>query len=111
MGIEFVNCGINGDTTGGMLTRLQDEMTAHSPDKVLLMGGGNDIFISGTAAGRATDICEVAGSLLPLLPLRLPPFDGNRRFKPYDYYQTAQLYPKVKTQASKKTTHSEVTPS
>jgi acyl-CoA thioesterase-1 len=59
-GIEFINSGINGDTTGGMLARLQNAMTVYSPDKVLLMGGSNDIFISGTAESSKTNMSALS---------------------------------------------------
>ncbi|MDR2175699.1 MAG: GDSL-type esterase/lipase family protein [Synergistaceae bacterium] len=59
-GMELVNCGINGDTTGGMLARLRDEVETHSPDRVLIMGGSNDIFISGTAESAKTNISALS---------------------------------------------------
>lgn len=42
-GIELVNAGINGDTTGGMLARLGYSAIGRHPDAVLLMGGFNDL--------------------------------------------------------------------
>ena len=47
-GLRVVNAGISGDTTGGMLARLDKELKAHTPDAVLLMGGVNDILLEGT---------------------------------------------------------------
>ncbi len=47
-GICVVNAGIPGDTTGGMLARLDRELKAHTPDAVLLLGGVNDILLEGT---------------------------------------------------------------
>ena len=51
-GWEIVNEGISGDTTGGMLVRLrallaERDICVQRP-LVLLMGGANDIFFSGT---------------------------------------------------------------
>ncbi len=43
-GPEVVNRGISGDTTGGMLARLETDVLAEKSDLVLLMGGSNDIF-------------------------------------------------------------------
>ena len=60
-GCELVNEGINGDTTGGMLARMQGGVLAElregglGADRpyVLLMGGSNDVFYSGfDAAAR-----------------------------------------------------------
>ena len=51
-GWEIVNEGISGDTTGGMLVRLRallaDRDICVQRPLVLLMGGANDIFFSGT---------------------------------------------------------------
>ncbi len=44
---SIVNQGVNGDTTGGVLARLQRLDTAGQP-WVLIMAGSNDIFYSGT---------------------------------------------------------------
>ena len=45
-GHEFVNKGVNGDTTSGMLARLDRDCLAENPDCLILMGGYNDIFFS-----------------------------------------------------------------
>lgn len=47
-GIELINEGISGDTTGGMLARLRYAALERHPDAVLLMGGFNDL-ITGCA--------------------------------------------------------------
>lgn len=43
-GIKMVNRGRNGDTTDGMLERFQKDVIGARPDKMILMGGYNDIF-------------------------------------------------------------------
>jgi lysophospholipase L1-like esterase len=77
--LEFVNRGINGDTTGGMLARFRDEMAAYSPDKVFLMGGSNDIFISGSADSSKTNMSALVhqAAALGIAPLigTPPPLD------------------------------------
>lgn len=45
-GIQMKNCGISGDTTDGMLTRIQKQVFDANPDGVILMGGYNDIFFN-----------------------------------------------------------------
>ena len=57
-GLEVQNLGISGDTTGGMLARLQNLVgtvshsgTAESMPVLLIMGGSNDIFYAGTDTG------------------------------------------------------------
>jgi acyl-CoA thioesterase-1 len=47
---EFINKGINGDTTGGMLSRFQRDVIDEKPQYVIIMGGGND-FIMGDSLG------------------------------------------------------------
>lgn len=55
---QVLNYGVNGDTTTGMLVRMQTLMqsgvlkqTTSDPYQILIMGGSNDIFYSGS------DIC------------------------------------------------------
>lgn len=45
-GYNVCNKGINGDTSGGMLARLERDVLREEPDVVFLMGGAND-FIMG----------------------------------------------------------------
>ncbi|MDR3244112.1 MAG: GDSL-type esterase/lipase family protein, partial [Elusimicrobiota bacterium] len=47
-GFDIVNQGINGDTTGGMLSRFQRSVLDEKPDAVLVIGGANDIFASSS---------------------------------------------------------------
>ena len=51
-GWQLINLGIPGDTTGGMMARLQTQLMpdlAHRRGcRVLLMGGANDIFYGGS---------------------------------------------------------------
>ena len=59
-GWEIVNEGISGDTTGGMLVRLrallaERDICVQRP-LVLLMGGANDIFFSGTDTGARANM-------------------------------------------------------
>lgn len=42
-GFIFINSGICGDTTSGMLARFSEMVIAHKPDYVIIMGGTNDI--------------------------------------------------------------------
>lgn len=45
-GIEMVNRGVSGDTTDGMVNRIQKQVFNAKPDGVILMGGYNDIFFN-----------------------------------------------------------------
>ncbi|MEA4815590.1 MAG: GDSL-type esterase/lipase family protein [Lachnospiraceae bacterium] len=44
-GLEIINKGINGDTTGGMLARFNEDVVSQNPDIAFIMGGGNDIIM------------------------------------------------------------------
>lgn len=44
----YENAGVNGDTTGGMLSRLYRDVISKKPDRVIVMGGAND-FIMGAS--------------------------------------------------------------
>lgn len=58
-GIEVVNAGVCGDTTGGMLSRLKNDVFDQNPDAILIMGGGND-FICGC------DLATVQANLMSI---------------------------------------------
>lgn len=45
-GLEIVNKGINGDTTAGMLARFYLDVIAEKPEKVFIIGGGNDFIMN-----------------------------------------------------------------
>ena len=49
-GHSFINKGISGDTTAGMLARLDRDVIQLQPDMAIVMGGGNDI-ICGVPSG------------------------------------------------------------
>lgn len=42
---RFINEGINGDTTGGMLRRFDKSVVKHRPSHVIIMGGINDVML------------------------------------------------------------------
>lgn len=46
LGIEIVNKGINGDTSGGMLSRFNRDVLDEKPAAVSVVCGANDIFAS-----------------------------------------------------------------
>lgn len=41
----FINSGLNGDTTSGMVFRLQEDLINLKPDKAFIMGGTNDFLM------------------------------------------------------------------
>jgi len=58
-GLNFVNRGINGDTTGGMLARLGSEVLDQAPDALILTGGTNDIITSGSSANARSNVAAI----------------------------------------------------
>lgn len=44
----WINAGVSGDTSAGMLARLLTEVFPQKPDRVLYMGGDNDILVTGS---------------------------------------------------------------
>jgi len=42
--VQFVNFGVNGDTTRGMLRRLEARVALLDPDYVIIWGGINDLY-------------------------------------------------------------------
>ena len=56
LGMELVNCAVSGNTTGGMLARLEYQMDRVKPGMVLLMGGFNDILLSGSDAAARSNL-------------------------------------------------------
>jgi len=48
--MEIINEGVNGDTSGGMVARFNNEVIVQKPDVVFIMGGSNDL-IAGADLG------------------------------------------------------------
>ncbi len=42
---NFINSGISGDTTAGMLSRFTSMVVTHKPSHVIIMGGTNDVLM------------------------------------------------------------------
>lgn len=41
--VNFINCGISGDVTGGILARMQPDIMVHKPEYAVIMIGMNDL--------------------------------------------------------------------
>ena len=64
-GWRLMNRGVCGDTTGGMLVRLRELLDGASrAEAVLLMGGANDIFYSGSELGARANMGAMIQQLL-----------------------------------------------
>lgn len=62
-GLHTVNLGVSGDTTAGMLVRLQS-LLAQKPPAVLLLGGSNDIFFTGSDLCARNNMAAMVHQLL-----------------------------------------------
>lgn len=81
-GWQVENRGLNGDTTGGMLARLEPEVlrpigSDRAGSRVLLMGGSNDVFFSGTDAQARANMAAMCHRLMdvgmqPMVGISLP---------------------------------------
>ena len=100
-GLEVVNLGICGDTTGGMLARLPAVLKEQGKTQayVLLMGGSNDIFYSGTDTAARGNIGAmvhqvIAAGLTPVvgIPLPIVPEDAPKDWEPVaNFRESAKL--------------------
>ena len=100
-GVEVINLGICGDTTGGMLARLPLVLRDHGKTQgyVLIMGGSNDIFYSGTDTAARSNLGAmvhqtIAAGLTPMvgIPLPIVPEDAPRDWDPVaDFHQAAKV--------------------
>ena len=106
-GWQVVNRGINGDTTGGMLARLGPEVlndigqdrANRLESRILLMGGSNDVFFSGTDAQARANMAAMCQRLMgeglePFVGISLP-VDWAHAPRPWaqvvDFEQSARL--------------------
>ncbi|MGD9310840.1 MAG: GDSL-type esterase/lipase family protein [Desulfosarcina sp.] len=96
--LEVINCGIGGDTTGGMLARYYQAVLLNKPDIVFIMGGTNDLWwgfqvnvilgnlFSMVVQARHHGIAPAIGLPMPVNTAAAkaadfsPPLDGFERF-------------------------------
>lgn len=76
----WINAGISGDTSMGMLVRLRTEVLAQKPDMVLYMGGDNDIMITGSTDQAKSVVMAVLHQcaeqgIRPVLGIPMPILD------------------------------------
>lgn len=57
--VEFINKGINGDTTSGMLARFNKDVIEEKPKFVIIMGGVNDIIVENSLGGIQSNIMSM----------------------------------------------------
>jgi acyl-CoA thioesterase-1 len=95
LSLEVINCGIGGDTTGGMLSRFYPEVVDRRPTVVFIMGGTNDLWwgwevntilgnlFSMVVQARHHGIAPVIG--LPV-PVNIPAAEASEFSPPWGGY-------------------------
>ena len=84
VGIKFINSGIGGDTSGGLLGRFYHDVVQHKPDVVLIMGGTNDLWwdldVNIILANIFAMTCQAEyHNMAPVVGLPLPLYMENIR--------------------------------
>ena len=62
-GVKVANRGISGDTTRGVLVRLQEDVLALHPAAVVLLIGTNDLEMGATPEEAADNVRRILGAL------------------------------------------------
>ena len=103
-GHTLVNRGVSGDTTGGMLSRCQTQVFADPPDAMVLLGGINDINLTGqyrpvcanvvamVRQAMAMELPVILGLPLPIVPEDMAAFGWDRGSDPFAAAQLCEAY-------------------
>ena len=67
-GLNAVNMGISGDTTGGMLERIERSVYSQEPDVVVFLGGVNDILSGYDDSATVANIRAILEGVRANLP-------------------------------------------
>lgn len=76
--IQWINVGLNGDTTTGMLMRFHPHVIALQPDYVIILGGGNDLVQEASAERIFSNLQQMVKlseehSIIPILGIQPQP--------------------------------------
>ena len=112
-GNEYVNKGVNGDTTGGMLSRFNEDVLKENPKAAILMGGANDFIVGEPASRVKANISSMAyqslaRGILPVIGIEVDILDqmvrkewlrftdfGTVRKKLLEYREWVGLYAEI----------------
>ncbi len=100
-GVKVANRGISGDTTRGMLIRLQDDVLALDPSGVVMLLGTNDLAEGAspeTIAGNVRLIIselEKHDSRMPIILCRVFPSSPSKQRPPEQIRAINSLYARV----------------
>lgn len=103
-GIEIINSGISGDTTGGMLARFGRMVLDHQPTHVTIMGGTNDLnlniadevilgnMLAMTRYARLHKVQAIIGIPTSIFP-EVMPFDSESVFiGPASFHKRVEIF-------------------
>jgi len=77
LNIDYINRGVNGDTTDGMLNRFDCDVLRYKPSHVIIMGGTNDARFGLAVDQVINNIRDMVGlavqkGVIPILGLPIP---------------------------------------
>ncbi len=98
LGTDFkvVNASISGETTAGATTRMDDLLTDHNPELVLIILGGNDGLRALSPRQIKDNLAAViekskaSGAEVTLMQIRMPPNLGPAYMRRFE-----QVYPEL----------------
>ncbi len=98
LGTDFkvVNASISGETTAGATTRMDDLLTDHNPELVLIIVGGNDGLRALSPRQIKDNLAAViekskaSGAEVTLMQIRMPPNLGPAYVRRFE-----QVYPEL----------------
>jgi acyl-CoA thioesterase-1 len=90
----WLNAGISGDTSTGILLRLQTEAFPQNPDAVLWMAGDNDIMLTGSCSEAKSCVMSMihqctARGIKPVIGIQFPCLGIPERWKKVCDWQQA----------------------
>jgi len=81
--LRIINASVNGETTSGGLSRIENLLKSHSPDYLLIELGGNDALRGYPVAkikSNLIEICKKASKenvVIMLMQIKIPPNYGR----------------------------------
>lgn len=77
LGFEYINQGINGDSTTWMYCRFKTDVLAHQPTHVIIMGGTNDAYCDEPLTKVLDNIKQMihlakANKITPIVGIPIP---------------------------------------
>ncbi|MBW2409249.1 MAG: arylesterase [Deltaproteobacteria bacterium] len=104
LGLEIINSGIGGDTSGGLLSRFYPDAIQHQPDMIMIMAGTNDLWwnleINTIQANIYAMACQARHHDIIAL-VGLPPPILSARARKQDFMAPAAGYANLERKLSK----------